>query len=84
MLLPLRKMRKGNNIAVAALARKLVVSVWYLLKGFFSPLTEITEHIRIKLHKIVTQIGKARLVELGYRSLADFEKEKLNILMLTS
>jgi transposase len=78
------KMRKGNNIAVAALARKLVVSVWYLLKGFFSPLTEITEHIRIKLHKIVTQIGKARLVELGYRSLADFEKEKLNILMLTS
>jgi transposase len=78
------KMRKGSNIAVAALARKLVVSVWYLLKGFFTPLTEITGHIRIKLHKIVTEIGKARLVELGYRSVAEFEEEKLKHLLLTS
>lgn len=72
------KMRKGNNIAAAAVARKLVVSVWYLLKGFFTPLTEMTPHIRTKMHKIACEIGKARIREMGYASSAAFEEEKLN------
>lgn len=78
------KMRKGTNIAVAALARKLVVSVWYLLMGHFTPMTEITEHIRIKLHKIASTIGKARLKEMGYSKLAEFEHEKLQLLLKTT
>lgn len=77
------KMRKGNNIAVAALARKLVVSVWYLMKGLFTPMTEITSHIRIKIHKIACEIGKASVTQMGYKSLQDFEREKLKILLLT-
>lgn len=78
------KMRKGINIAVAALARKLVVSVWYLLKGFFTPLTEITAAIRIKIHKIASEIGKTRIRAMGYASNATFEREKLNIIMQTT
>ena len=77
------KMRKGHNIAVAALARKLVVSVWYLLKGFFTPLTEITETLKIKLHKIASEIGRRRIRELGFASLADFERKKLEVLIQT-
>jgi len=78
------KMRKGTNIAVAALARKLVVSVWYLLKGFFTPMTEITEHIRVKMHKIASEIGKVRVRQMGYPSLAAFEEEKLTLLSQTT
>lgn len=75
------KMRKGNNIAVAALARKLVVSVWYLLRGLFAPMTEVTEHIKVKLHKIAAVIGKVRLSEMGYKKLAEFEEEKIQLLL---
>lgn len=78
------KMRKGNNIAVAALARKLVVSVWYLLKGFFAKMTEVTAHIRIKMHKIASEIGLARIRAMGYKSLGDFENNKLRILIQTT
>jgi hypothetical protein len=78
------KMRKGNNIAVAALARKLVVSVWYLLKGFFTPMKEITAHIQVKLHKIASEIGKTRLREMGYSTVTEFETEKVKILMGTT
>lgn len=78
------KMRKGNNIAVAALARKLVVSVWYLLRGLFTPMTEVTEHIRVKLHKIASTIGKSRLKEMGYDKLVQFEMEKIQLLIGTT
>jgi transposase len=78
------KMRKGNNIAVAALARKLVVSVWYLLRGLFTPMTEVTEHIKVKLHKIASVIGKIRLRELGYNKLVEFENEKIQLLIGTT
>lgn len=75
------KMRKGNNIAVAALARKLVVSVWYLLRGLFTPMTEVTEHMKVKLHKIASVIGKVRLREMGYKKLSEFEEEKIRVLI---
>lgn len=78
------KMRKGNNIAVAALARKLVVSVWYLLKGFFANMTEVTAHLRIKMHKIASEIGLARIRVMGYTSLGDFEEKKLRVLVQTT
>lgn len=77
------KMRKGNNIAVAALARKLVVSVWYLLKGFVTPLTEVTDQLKIKIHKIASEIGLRRIRQSGFASMADFERKKLEILVQT-
>jgi len=77
------KMRKGANIAVAALARKLVVSIWYLLKGAFTPMTEVTDTLRVKIHKIATEIGKATIVAMGYASIAAFEEEKITMIART-
>lgn len=78
------KMRKGSSLAIAALARKLVVSVWYLLMGFFTPMTEISNTLSIKIHKIVTSIGAKRIVSLGYKSPSDYKKEKLALLLSTT
>ena len=75
------KMRKGTNIAVAALARKLVVSIWYLLRGLFTPLTEVTAQLKIKMHKIATEIGRDKIRALGFASSREFENKKLEELL---
>lgn len=77
------KMRKGTNIAIAALARKLTVASWYLMQGFFSPLTEISGSLRIKIRKIAIVIGKQRILQLGYKTRIAFEDEKIHILLQT-
>lgn len=77
------KMRKGANIAVAALARKLVVSVWYLMKGCFAPMSDVTGQIKTKIRKIASEIGSTRLRELGYKSIKAFISEKERILIQT-
>ena len=58
--------RKGQiNLVVAAIARKLTVAVWYLLMGRRTPLAEIDARLRIKVSKIIGQIGTQRLAQLG-------------------
>lgn len=54
--------RKGSlNLAVAAVARKLTVAVWYLLMGRWTPLEEIDERLHIKIGKIISHVGAANL-----------------------
>ena len=66
-------LRKGTKkIAVIAIARKLTVSIWYLLRGLFSPLQQIDQTLEIKLSKLATAIGKKTLHQLGYLSNAAF------------
>jgi transposase len=58
--------RRGSiNLAVAAIARKLSVSVWYLMMGRWTPLEEIDERLCIKISKIISQIGQGPLKRLG-------------------
>lgn len=58
--------RKGSiNLAVAAIARKLSVSVWYLMMGRWTPLEEIDGPLRIKVSKIISGVGRDRLKQLG-------------------
>ena len=75
------KMRKGTNIAVAALARKLTVSIWYLLKGHLVPMKEPTTHIQVKLNKIASVIGRHRLRDMGYPTAQRFVEDKIGIVM---
>jgi transposase len=58
--------RKGSvNLAVAAIARKLAVATWYLLKGQWTPLEEIDERLALKVGKIITSVGANGLNQLG-------------------
>jgi transposase len=70
-------LRKGHrNIAVTAVARKLTVSIWYLLKGLFRPLASVDDSLKVKLTKLATAIGLPAIRELGYKSKAAFIEEK--------
>jgi transposase len=58
--------RKGSvNLAVAAMARKLTVAVWYLLMGRWTTLEQIDRQLDIKVGKVLTQLGKAALHQMG-------------------
>jgi transposase len=57
--------KSAPNIAVAAVARKLLVSVWYLMKGRSSQLTEIDPSLALKVGKIIGHIGEKGLKQLG-------------------
>lgn len=58
--------RKGQkNLVVAALARKLTVSVWYLMSGRWTALEEMEPRLVIKVGKMISQMGEAGLKKLG-------------------
>lgn len=58
--------RKGElRLVVAALARKLLTSVWYLLMGKWDELKDIPKPLVGKLGKIISRIGKEGLANMG-------------------
>jgi transposase len=58
--------RKGQiNLVVAAMARKLTVSVWYLMRGQWTPLEEVEKPLAIKVGKMMSQAGKVGWEKLG-------------------
>ena len=70
-------MRKSSkNVAVAAVARKLTVSIWYLMRGLFPSLTRIDESLQAKLGKLATAVGVPTIRSLGYASKTSFIQEK--------
>jgi transposase len=57
--------RKGSlNLAVCAMARKLAVAVWYLMMGRWTTLEEIDASLRLKVGKMISQVGPAGLKHL--------------------
>ncbi len=58
--------RKGSyKLAVAAVARRLAVDVWYLLKGRWTTLQEVDTRLKNKVGTIVTGIGTEGLAKIG-------------------
>jgi len=58
--------RKGAvNLAVAAIARRLAVAIWYLMMGRWTSLEEIDKRLSQKVGKIISQVGIAGLKTLG-------------------
>jgi transposase len=58
--------RKGElNLVVAAVARKLTVAVWYLMRGRWTPLEEVEPRLEIKLGKMISQLGPKQLKASG-------------------
>jgi hypothetical protein len=57
---------KGSvNLAVAAIARKLTVAVWYLIMGRWTTLEEIDQRLLRKVSKMITSVGQQQLQSLG-------------------
>jgi transposase len=57
--------RKGNrNIAVAAVARKVLVQVWHLLQGNPPTALEADKRLNLKLDKLAVALGKSLRREL--------------------
>jgi transposase len=58
--------RRGNrNVAVAAVARKLVVQVWHLLSGNPPEALEPDKSFSTKLKKLAVMLGKSLRADLG-------------------
>lgn len=74
----LRKSHK--NVAVAAVARKLTVSIWYCLRGLLQPLAKTDTALELKLGRIATVLGTKTITLLGFDSKAAFVKQKTAIL----
>ncbi len=72
---------KGRCLAACAVARKLLVAIWYLLQGRFTPMQEASQTIKTKIHKLGGAIGATRIRQLGFKTLAEFEHEKLQLIM---
>jgi transposase len=58
--------RKSSvNLAVAAVARKLTVAVWYLMMGRWTPLQEIDERLCVKVSKVIGHVSQEALDQLA-------------------
>jgi len=58
--------RKGEiKLAVAAVARKLVVAVWYVLMGRETPVQEVDARMALKMGKIINHVGSKGLQTMG-------------------
>jgi hypothetical protein len=73
-------LRRGTNKAAVALARKLTVCVWHVLKGHWNKLLEETTTLLTKVFKLATELGVSTLQELGYPSKAAFQEKILGVL----
>lgn len=67
--------RKGSvNLAVAAIARKLVVAVWHLLMGRWTALEEIDTKLALKVGKVIRSVGTKALKQTAPNRKAFKEK----------
>jgi transposase len=58
--------RKSSvNLAVCAIARKLTVAIWYLMNGRWTALQELDAALKLKVGKMISQVGQEGLKKLN-------------------
>jgi len=75
---------KNRNKAVVAVARKLTVSVWHLLMGHYSELSEMPDSLHRKLLKLATVLGKEQLKQAGCQSREAFVQKHFKLIQLSA
>ena len=73
-------LRRGQNKAAVAVARKLTVAIWHVPQGHWNKTLEETTTLLTKLMKLATELGVPTLKELGYASKLAFQEQKLEVL----
>ncbi len=56
--------KSAKNLAVAALARKLAVAIWYVMMGRWTQLEEVEKALQTKIGKIIGAVGNDILAKL--------------------
>lgn len=56
---------KPMKVVIVAIARKLAVAIWYLMKGQWEELSEVEKPLAVKIGKVITQLGQNGLQTLG-------------------
>jgi transposase len=77
-------LKKHHNQAVAAVARKLVVAIWHLLQGHFTPLLEAGAHLTAKLYKLATVLGRDVLKQLGFDDREAWVNQQIKLIQLST
>ena len=57
--------KSAPNLAAAAVARKLLVAVWYLMHGRWTAMEEIDPPMTRKVGKMISRVGPQGLIHLG-------------------
>ena len=73
-------LRKSHrNVAVIAVARKMTVAIWYLLKGYYTPLAQKDNigSIRERINKLATALGLSKIKARGYKTKREFIEKKM-------
>lgn len=73
-------LRRGQNKAAVAVARKLTVAIWHVMQGHWNKTLEESTTLLTKLTKLATELGVPTLKKLGYASKIAFQEEKLEVL----
>jgi transposase len=76
--------RKARNVAVVAVARKLCVSIWHVLKGHYSEHNETLAQLKTKLLCMATQLGKKQLRKMKYASREAFVAAQLPTILTST
>ena len=61
----LRAAKGSLNLAVAAVARKLTVAIWYLMQGRWTALEQLDASLLRKVSSLIGSVGQAGLKALG-------------------
>ena len=61
----LESRKSSPNLAVAAVARKLTVAIWYLMMGRWTKVEEIDAALSLKIGKIISAVGPVALKQSG-------------------
>lgn len=56
--------KSSMKLAVAAVARRLAVAIWYLMMGRWTALEEVDTRLKVKIGKIITKVGEQGLERL--------------------
>jgi transposase len=72
--------RRGRNKAAVAVARKLCVAVWHVMKGHVIGAIERMDTLHTKLHKLATELGVPTIKQLGFETKEAFVQKTLYLL----
>lgn len=73
--------RQCHNIAVMALARKMVMYIWHIMMGHPITYKEMPNGIETKTYKIASKIGQERRTKLGYKTVKELSEAMVNQIM---